>query len=147
MDTIAVQELKVSELRALLKHRGACTTGNKGELQQRMHDNIELWKLQDENEKLTTRVKKLEAVRLTKEQCAALKRMKIERLQFMKKCEALEKINEILYMKLAGYVLDDKEKAEAEAEAKVNVKVECQDERTKPVTRSALSDTTNVKLE
>ena len=96
MDTIAVQELKVSELRALLKHRGACATGNKGELQQRIHDNIELWKLQDENEKLTTRVKKLEAVRLTKEQCVALKRMKIERLQFMKKCEALEATNETL---------------------------------------------------
>ncbi|GMI09206.1 hypothetical protein TrRE_jg2670 [Triparma retinervis] len=42
------------------------------------------------------RIKKLEAVRLTKEQCAALKKMKEERISYMKKARELEKVNERL---------------------------------------------------
>ena len=58
------------------------------------------------------RIKKLEAVRLTKEQCAALKKMKEERISYMKKAKELEKVNERLRTSSSdGSVSDEAHKA------------------------------------
>jgi chromosome segregation ATPase len=59
-------------------------------------------KLEDELESKEARIKKLEAVRLTKEQCAALKKMKEERLQYMSEVKALKSQNESLKKSIAA---------------------------------------------
>ena len=52
-----------------------------------------LAKLKEELESKNLRIKKLEAVRLTKEQCAALKKMKEERIKYMNRSKELEAQN------------------------------------------------------
>jgi len=68
----------------------------KAEEEQESDDSEELEELREELAAKDARIKKLEAVRLTKEQCAALKKMKEERISYMKKAKELEKVNERL---------------------------------------------------
>lgn len=69
-------------------------------------------KLREEMVSKDARIKKLEAVRLTKDQCAALKKMKEERIQFMRRCKELEVINEKLRNGAGGGAIDEANVAE-----------------------------------
>jgi centromeric protein E len=70
-------------------------------------DSAKVEALKEELESKEARIKKLEAVRLTKDQCAALKKMKEERIKYMSRCKELEAVNEKLKKSAGGEAVDE----------------------------------------